>query len=379
VLLVARLATILVLGALDRLFRISPELHQRYPALEARTNRYYPILRRTLLALVCVTTFIVLLEAWGLDAVSWFSGNAIGRRLVSAAITVLIAALIAVIVWEFITGVLDRHLNTLNREGHYVRAARLRTLVPMLRTVLLSIIVLIVGLTLLSQIGVNIAPLLAGAGIVGVAIGFGSQKLVQDFITGIFLLLENAMQVGDFVTVSGLSGTVEALSIRTMRLRAGDGSLHIVPFSSVSTVTNVNRGMGNASVQVTISSREDTDRVGEVLKDIGRGMREDEAYKDMILADFSLWGVDRIDGATATIVGQMPCTDKGRWGVQREFNRRIKKRFHEEGIEIAVPTQLMIVERRVQTQDKVWRPAEQPVEADGGAIPESPPASALGQ
>ena len=107
----------------------------------------------------------------------------------------------------------------------------------MLRTALILTILTVVGLTALSQIGVNIAPLLAGAGIVGIAAGFGSQKLVQDVVTGMFLLLENAMQVGDFVTVSGLSGTVENLSIRTIRLRAGDGSVHIIPFSSVTSVT----------------------------------------------------------------------------------------------------------------------------------------------
>ncbi len=144
----------------------------------------------------------------------------------------------------------------------------------MLRAVLGGIIVTLVALTVLSQIGVNIAPLLAGAGIVGVAIGFGSQKLVQDVITGIFLLLENAMQVGDAVTLAGVSGNVETLSIRTIRLRAGDGSLHIIPFSSVTMVNNTNRGLGNAAVSVTVAIREDTDAVGEVLKTIVAEMRE---------------------------------------------------------------------------------------------------------
>ena len=125
----------------------------------------------------------------------------------------------------------------------------------------------------LSEIGINIAPLLAGAGIIGVAIGFGSQKLVQDLITGIFLLLENAMQVGDYVTVSGLSGTVEKLSVRTIRLRAGDGSVHIIPFSSVTTVTNVNRGLGNASVSVVVDYDEDTDRVAACCRDRRRHAR----------------------------------------------------------------------------------------------------------
>jgi small-conductance mechanosensitive channel len=231
----------------------------------------------------------------------------------------------------------------LSREGRYARAARLRTFLPMLRTTLLSIIVTVVALTALSELGVNIAPLLAGAGIVGIAIGFGSQKLVQDLITGLFLLLENAVQVGDTVTVSGLSGAVENLSIRTIRLRAGDGSIHIIPFSSVTSVTNTNRGIGNAAISVNVAYKEDTDRVGAVLKEIAADMRADSEFKPMIRGDLDLWGVDKVDASMATIVGQIECTDVGRWPVQREFYRRMKRRFQELGIEIASPSQATIV------------------------------------
>jgi small-conductance mechanosensitive channel len=192
-------------------------------------------------------------------------------------------------------------------------------------------------LTVLSEIGVNIGPLLAGASIIGVALGFGSQKLVQDFINGIFLLLENAMQVGDWVTAGGLSGTVENLSIRTLRLRASDGSVHIIPFSSVTTVTNTNRGLGNAAVSVTISYEEDTDKVADLLKQIVLDLRGEDAFRAGMLSDFQYWGVDRIDGTTATLAGQVVCTDKARWGVQRELNRRIKIAFQEQGI-LIMPT-----------------------------------------
>src|SRR6202000_839406 len=171
-----------------------------------------------------------------------------------------------------------RQLARFAREGAYARAARLRTLLPMLRTALIVTILTIAGLTALSAVGVNIAPLLAGAGIVGIAVGFGSQKLVQDVVTGVFLLLENAMQVGDFVTVSGLSGVVEDLSIRTIRLRAGEGSIHIIPFSSVISVTNTNRGIGNAAVSVNVDYTEDTDRVSAVLKEIAAEIRKDPKF-----------------------------------------------------------------------------------------------------
>ena len=173
--------------------------------------------------------FVALLEVWGVDAIVWFYGGQIGSRMLSAVATIGIAALAAAVIWEASNALMDRQLNALSRDGHYARAARLRTFQPMLRTALLCLIVTVVGLTALSEIGVNVAPLLAGAGIVGIAIGFGSQKLVQDVITGLFLLLENTVQVGDNVSVSGLTGTVENVSIRTIRLRAGDGAVHIVP------------------------------------------------------------------------------------------------------------------------------------------------------
>ncbi|MET0675969.1 MAG: mechanosensitive ion channel domain-containing protein, partial [Bradyrhizobium sp.] len=259
-------------------------------------------------------------------------------------ITVGIAALAAAAIWEISNALMDRKLNALSREGHYVRAARLRTFQPMLRTALLCLIVAVVGLTALSEIGVNVAPLLAGAGILGIAIGFGSQKLVQDLITGLFLLLENTVQVGDNVTLSGLSGTVENVSIRTLRLRAGDGSVHIVPFSAVTTITNSSRGAGNASVSVNVPYKEDTDRAGQVLKDIVAEMRREPEYQHLIRGDLELWGVDKVDGAMATLVGQIRCTDSGRWPVQREFNRRMKRRFQESGVEIVAPGQTFLMQ-----------------------------------
>jgi small-conductance mechanosensitive channel len=342
--LIARLATIVVLSLIDRGFRISPDLLQRFPGLETRANRYLPLLRKIITAVIAFIGLVALLEVWGVDAVVWFYGGQIGSRLLSAVATIGIAALAAAAIWEVANALMDRQLNALSRDGHFARAARLRTFQPMLRTVLLCLIVAVVGLTALSEIGVNVAPLLAGAGIVGIAIGFGSQKLVQDLITGLFLLLENTVQVGDNVTVSGLSGTVENVSIRTIRLRAGDGSLHVVPFSAVTTLTNASRGAGNAAVSVNVSYKEDTDRAGQILKDIVAEMRREPEYRQAIRGDLELWGIDKVDGSMASIVGQIRCTDSGRWPVQREFNRRMKLRFQDCGIEIASAGQTILMQ-----------------------------------
>jgi small-conductance mechanosensitive channel len=344
VVLITRVASIVALSLIDRGFRISPDVLRRFPGLETRANRYLPLLRKIVSAVIAFIGFVALLEVWGVDAVVWFYGGQIGSRLLSAVATIGIAALAAAVIWEASNALMDRQLNVLSRDGHFARAARLRTFQPMLRTALLCLILAVVGLTALSEIGVNVAPLLAGAGIVGIAIGFGSQKLVQDVITGLFLLLENTVQVGDNVSVSGLSGTVENVSIRTIRLRAGDGSVHIVPFSAVTTITNSSRGAGNAAVSVNVSYKEDTDRAGQILKDIVAEMRREPEYRPAIRGDLELWGVDKVDGSMASIVGQIRCTDSGRWPVQREFNRRVKRRFQECGIEIASAAQTILLQ-----------------------------------
>jgi small-conductance mechanosensitive channel len=340
---VARAVSNAALVGLDRAFHAGSGFIARHPNAEALVDRYHGALRGAVSATISIFAGVALLEAWGFGVLAWFEQGRFGASLVSQFSAVAIAIAVALVVWEASNGMMERQLARLVREGHYMRAARLKTLLPMLRTALILTILTIVGLTALSAIGVNIAPLLAGASIVGIAVGFGSQKLVQDVVTGLFLLLENAMQVGDFVTVSGLSGTVENLSIRTIRLRAGDGSVHIIPFSSVTSVTNTNRGIGNAAVSVNLAYDEDIDRASEVLKQIAAEMRQDSELRPMMRGDLALWGVDKVDGAMVTIVGQIECTASGRWPVQREFNRRMKIRFQQLGVDIAHPAQARLV------------------------------------
>ena len=331
----ARVGSIVLLGALARFFHVEGDAE--LSLVHQHAYRYYPLLRRTLSVLVVIFTVFLLLLAWGVDLRQLFSSGSIGHRLASALVTIAVAAAVALFVWEVVNVAVERRLDQWTARGDIARAARLRTLVPMLRATLFVVIALVVVLTGLSELGVNTAPLLAGASIFGVALGFGSQKLVQDFITGIFLLMENAMQVGDSVTVASVSGTVEYLSIRTVRLRASDGSLFTVPFSSVTTVNNTNRGLGNAAVKVSIAYGQDIDLAVATLKEIGTSLRNDDAFKAGILSDFSYWGIDQVDGAAMVLSGQVQCRDTARWGVQREFNRRIAEQFLARGIQIANP------------------------------------------
>ena len=335
----ARLVLLLLLGVVDRVLAAAPDTSGHYSGMHARLHVYHPAVTVAVRLAIYVLSIVGLLQLYGLNTFLWLVSSALGQRILSAIATLVITVVLAFAVWEAVNGGVQQHLDRLQRDAQLAKSARLRTLLPLLRTTLLITIAIVAGLMILSEIGINIAPLLAGAGIVGVAIGFGSQKLVQDLITGIFLLLENAMQVGDTVTVSSLTGVVEALSVRTIRLRAGDGSVHIIPFSSVTSVTNVNRGLGNASVSVSVAFDEDTDRVADELKAIVAGMRSDPDISAKMLSDFQLWGVDKVDGASVTIVGQVVCTDSGRWAVQREFNRRMKRRFQELGIRVFNPVQ----------------------------------------
>ena len=369
VLVGARVVSIVIFGALARMFD-SQDGQTNDSLVHQHAYRYYPLLRHVVSSVVGVVTVLVLFQVWGANVQVLFESGTIGHRLASALVTIAVAACVALFVWEAANVTVERRLHQWTTAGDLVRAARLRTLLPMLRSLLFVVIALVVMLTMLSELGVNIGPLLAGASIFGVALGFGSQKLVQDFITGIFLLMENAMQVGDWVTLAGVSGTVEYLSIRTVRLRGGDGSLYTVPFSSVSTVNNTNRGLGNAAVKVSIIYGQDVSLAIATLKEIGASLREDPQFKDGILSDFAYWGIDSVDGSAVTMSGQIQCRDSGRWGVQREFNRRVAQLFQERGIQIANP------QRTVFVRGDGQMPPEAADEAGSGSAEGNAPAPA---
>jgi moderate conductance mechanosensitive channel len=333
VLIAARLISIVMLGGLDRGL---PYLIAGQPALEQRLNRYFPVLRLTLTSLLAVATLVTLLQFWGFDPIGWFTQGGLGGTLLSALITSAITVGLAAAIWEAANAGIENHLAGLTRQAQNARAARLRTLLPMLRTALLVSIVIITGLIVLSQVGVNIAPLLAGAGVLGVAIGFGSQKLVQDLITGLFLLLENTMQVGDIVSLAGLTGTVENLSIRTIRLRATDGAVHIIPFSSVGTVTNQTRDFSYALIDLPVGLNEEPDRIADLLRDIVSEMRAEPRWQDSITADAEIMGVNAFSDNSWTMRIRIRTTPAQRWAVNREFNRRVKYRFDELAIQSPV-------------------------------------------
>jgi len=331
--MLARLLAIAAYGALDRALRVSPAITATHPGLEARLRRYQPIGHALLTAAITGLAGVVLFQVWGVDAFSWFISGALGGRIVGALGTIGITLAIALVVWEATNAGIQLHLARLAREAQVTRSARLRTLLPMLRTTLLVTVFGVAGLMVLSEIGVNTGPLLAGAGVIGLAIGFGSQKLVQDIITGLFLVLENTMQVGDVVSLGGLSGTVEALSIRSIRLRAIDGSVHTVPFSAVTTVTNQTRDFDYAVVDVSVGLNEDPERVADLLRAVARDVRQDPHWKSAIRDDLDVMGVEKFLDTALVLRTRMKTVPGQRWAVAREMNRRIKARFDELAVE----------------------------------------------
>ena len=219
---VARVAIQACIAALDRLVHAGAGLSTSYPGLDRRLSFYHPFLRAFVRVVVSVAVLLLFLELLGFGAVHALIASPLGQRFAGSLTMLTITLLLALLVWEAVNIALERQLAHLTRQTQIAKLARLRTLLPILRTSLLVGVLTVTGLMVLSEIGVNTAPLLASAGIIGVAVGFGAQTLVRDLITGLFLLLENTMQVGDVVSLGGLSGVIEDLSVRTLRLRAED-------------------------------------------------------------------------------------------------------------------------------------------------------------
>jgi len=333
-LIIGRLAWTGSTHLLDRLFPDPDTADTRHKTLYSRARAYNPLIRLLIRVVIGIAMLVIILQGWGVNAVGWLLTDAISRSLISAFVSIIITIAVALVIWEASNAWINGRIDHLTELGRTRRASRLRTLLPMLKASIGMVIFLVAGLICLSKIGVNAAPLLAGAGVVGIAVGFGSQKLVQDIITGLFLLLEDAMQVGDVITLAGMSGTVERLSIRTIRLRGGDGSVNIIPFSAVTTVTNQTRDFGYAQISIEVGYEEDLTRVYAVLTDIAKTMRAEPKWGLMMKDDLQIFGLDQFGASALVITGQIRTGPGQHWAVRREFYARVKQRFEAEHIEM---------------------------------------------
>jgi small conductance mechanosensitive channel len=344
------LAARLLARGVDRLIRlgfaIAPDLRRQYPGLEPRANRYLPLLHRILKAAIWVAAALVLLNAWGVDSLGWLE-TPFGRQATASSVSIVFILVLALLSWEIVSAAIESYLTATDTQGQTVeRSARVRTLLPLLRNAFMVLLITLVTLTVLSEIGLDIAPLLAGAGVVGLAIGFGAQTLVKDLITGMFILFEDTIAIGDVIDVGGgHSGVVEAISIRTLRLRDATGAVHSVPFSAVATVKNLTKDFSFAVFDIGVDYRQDTDRVTDVLKALGEELQNDPAFAGFILAPLEIQGLDAFQDSAVVIKARFKTRPMRQWSVAREFNRRMKRRFDQEGIEIPFPQRTVHVFR----------------------------------
>ena len=195
----------------------------------------------------------------------------------------------------------------------------------------------------LSEIGVEIGPLLAGAGIVGLAIGFGAQTIVKDFLTGIFLIIEDAVSVGDVVMIADFGGVVEEMSIRTIKLRDFDGTLHIFPYSEAQVIHNRTKNFSFAVFNLQVAHTADVTRALDLMKQTGDTLKAEESFTPFIESPIEVVGVDQVNDAGVTLKARIKTAPGKQWMIQREYLRRIKLAFDEAGIDVATKTTVLMM------------------------------------
>jgi small-conductance mechanosensitive channel len=275
-------------------------------------------------------TLLIIADIWGVD-LAVLGGGVLGALLRAMGVVILAVGAIEVagfVVDHLVHGVARRSRDTR-------RAAQVRTLGPLIRGFIQGVLVVISSLTFMSEIGVKVGPLLASAGVVGVAIGFGAQTLVKDFLTGVFLIAEDVVSVGDNVQIADFGGTVEAMTLRTIRLRDQNGTLHIFPYSEAQVIHNRTKTFSSYVFEVMATYGSDIDHALAVMGDLGAEMRQDPVFGPKIIRPFEVLGVDRLDPLGVLLKARVTTHPRDQWTVGREYNRRLKLAFERAGVELA--------------------------------------------
>ncbi len=268
-----------------------------------------------------------------------FMKTDLALRLFSGVLNLLLVSVLGIALWETVSGTIERALRRADEQG----ATRIKTLLPLLHTILLFLFSAIFGLLLLSELGVNIVPFMAGAGVLGIAVGFGAQTMVKDFLTGFTIILEDLIQVGDVVRVAGYSGVVEKITIRKVQLRDMAGTVYTVPFSDITTVENLTKDFSFYVMNIGVSYSENLDTVVACLKEIDEELRADPDYGQFILEPLDILGLDQFGDSAVVIKARIKTKPVKQWFVGREFNRRMKLAFDAKGIEIPFPHRTIYV------------------------------------
>ena len=323
--------------AVHRGISLPEDVNAKLPLLERRINTFVPraFSALRLFLLVCVLFFT--LDVIGtIDMRSWLEGQ-VGLAMTKALISVGLILTVAFAIWLALTSFVDYKLNP---EYGAVPTSRETTLLTLLRNAATIALIILTLMFVLSEIGLDIGPLLASAGVLGLAIGFGAQKMVQDIITGVFIQFENVINVGDVITVGGTTGTVEKLSVRSVSLRDVQGVFHMIPFSTVDVVSNYMRGFAYTVCDMGIAYRENVEEAKQAMFDAFDRMMENEPeIANSIMGELEWFGVQSL-GDSAVVLRVRIKTDPGKqWGIGRMYNGYLKTVFDERGIEIPFPQQ----------------------------------------
>jgi len=270
-----------------------------------------------------------------------YLANVQWETIIGSSLRILLIIVLLWLVMRFVKVMLEGLEKRLLRgeEGAIPSEAQKRseTIVRLLRQAAIIMMWLIGSLMVLRELGVEIGPILASAGIAGLAIGFGAQNLVRDVISGFFLIVENQVRVGDVAIVNGTGGLVEAVKFRTLVLRDLSGVVHVFPNGTINTLSNMTHDWSAYVFDIGVAYKEDVDKVIEVMKQVGREMREDPSFGPSLLEDIEVFGVDAFADSAVIIKGRLKTRPIKQWDVGREFRRRLKKAFDREGIEIPFP------------------------------------------
>ncbi|WP_329906478.1 mechanosensitive channel protein [Serratia quinivorans] len=332
----------LLSGMLTRwIFRrisLPEDVNRRYPMLERRINSYIPNGLKILRVIVVLAVTLLLFDAWHLINLYQWAGSENGEKIIGGLVHILLIVVIAVFSWTLMASIIEHRL-ALELSNGIRPSARERTLLTLFRNVLAIVISTITIMIVLSQVGINIAPLLAGAGALGLAISFGAQTLVKDVITGVFIQFENGMNTGEYVTVSGITGTVERMTIRSIGLRDDYGVYHIVPFSSITTLANYAREFGVYRANYSVSRDEDIDHVHQVLHQAVDALKQDDQVKHFLVGEPVFNGVVALGDRSFTTRVTVRTQALKQWVVQYALDRLVKMHFDQ--ADIAMPQQAM--------------------------------------
>jgi moderate conductance mechanosensitive channel len=327
------LAAVLIGRAIAGGMRLPEDVKRALPLLESRLNAFVPTILQVVRALVALAVLASIGQAWDVvDFLGWLASEA-GTDLVSRLISAAVVVLVAGLAWLAVSSFVEYRLNpSVGRPP----GPRERTLLSLFRNAITVVLVVIAIMLALAQLGMNIAPLLAGAGVIGLASGFGAQRLVQDVITGAFIQIENAMNEGDVVTAGGTTGVVEKLTIRSVGLRDLSGAYHLIPFSSVGTVTNFMKGFGYHVANIGVAYREDIDEVKRLMQLAFERLKETHHAPD-IIGDFEMHGVTELGDSSVVIRGRIRTRPGSQWALGRTYTELVKKVLDEHGVEIPFP------------------------------------------